>query len=40
VEFTIEQLKEVKEVSAILKRIISHILGKESVGERLLVSAI
>jgi DNA repair protein RecO (recombination protein O) len=40
VEFTIHKPKEVKEVSAVLKRIISHILGKESVGERLLVSSI
>jgi DNA repair protein RecO (recombination protein O) len=39
VEFAANKSESVKEVSAILKRIISHILGRESVGERILVTA-
>lgn len=35
-EFTSEKPNEVKEISFILKRIISHILGKDVVGERIL----
>lgn len=40
IEFALNKPTPVKEVSAILKRIISHILGKESVGERILVTAV
>ncbi|MGI8494074.1 MAG: DNA repair protein RecO [Pyrinomonadaceae bacterium] len=34
-----EQDDQVREVSVILKRIISHILGKENIGERILTAA-
>lgn len=37
VEFTSEMKEEVKEISIILKRIISHILGKEAIGEKILI---
>ena len=39
VEFTDGKNDQVKELSALLKRIISHTLGKESVGERILTAA-
>lgn len=38
IEETRDNESEVKEISHILKRIISHILGKETVGERILVA--
>lgn len=38
IEFAENKEAQVREVSAILRRIISHILGKESVGERILVA--
>lgn len=38
VEFALEKKDEVRGISAILKRIISHILGKEGVGERILIA--
>jgi DNA repair protein RecO (recombination protein O) len=37
VEFTKNNLADVKEISLILKRIISNILGREVVGEKVLV---
>lgn len=37
-ELAAEKGEQVKELSAVLKRIISHILGKESVGERTLTA--
>lgn len=39
IEFAAGKNEQIREVSAILKRIISHILGKESVGERILIAA-
>jgi DNA repair protein RecO (recombination protein O) len=39
VEYAAGKEELIREVSGILKRIISHILGKESVGERILVAA-
>ena len=36
IEYTRDKSAEVKEISHILKRIISHVLGKETVGERIL----
>lgn len=38
VEFTKNNVEEVRGISQILKRIISHILGKESIGERVLIA--
>lgn len=38
IEFAKEKTTQVNEISAILKRIISHILGRESIGERNLVA--
>jgi DNA repair protein RecO (recombination protein O) len=38
IEFTLNKSEEVREISQILKRIISHILGKENVGERSLIA--
>jgi DNA repair protein RecO (recombination protein O) len=38
IELTCEKAMEVKEISLILKRIISHVLGKETVGERILTA--
>jgi DNA repair protein RecO (recombination protein O) len=38
VEHSINKNESVRDVSAIMKRMISHILGKESVGERSLVA--
>ena len=40
VEWTTDKQAEVKEISQILKRIISNILGKEIVGERILMASI
>lgn len=37
-EFAKNYLHDVKEVSIILRRIISHILGKETVGEKILAA--
>lgn len=37
IDLTRDKFAEVKEISHILKRIISHVLGKETVGERILV---
>lgn len=37
-EFTADKGEQVRELSALLKRIISHTLGKESVGERILTA--
>lgn len=37
VEFTADKTVEVKEISAILKRIISNILGRETVSEKVLL---
>ncbi len=37
--FTAQKIEAVVEVSTILKRMIAHILGKESVGERILATA-
>ncbi len=37
-ELTSNKSETVKEISVILKRIISHILGRESVGERVLIT--
>jgi DNA repair protein RecO (recombination protein O) len=39
IEYTRENQAEVKEISHILKRIISQVLGKETVGERILVAS-
>lgn len=39
IEYGAGQAGDIREISTILKRIISHVLGKESVGERILVSA-
>lgn len=39
IEFAAKKSPSVREVSAIMKRIISHILGKETVGERVLIAA-
>lgn len=39
VEWTGEKRAEIKEISFILKRIISHILGKEIVGDKILAFA-
>lgn len=36
-EFTKDNIEDVREVSNILKRIISNILGKETVGEKILI---
>lgn len=38
VESTLDKLEEVRGISQILKRIISHILGRESIGERVLIA--
>ena len=38
VEYAENRKEDVKEVSAILRRIIANILGKESVGEKILVA--
>lgn len=38
INYTREKFAEVKEISLILKRIISHVLGKDTVGERILVA--
>lgn len=38
VKFTADKLESIKETSFILKRIISNILGKEVVGERIVVA--
>lgn len=38
IEFTRDKSAELKEISHILKRIISHVLGKETVGERILTA--
>jgi DNA repair protein RecO (recombination protein O) len=38
VEWTTDKQDQLKEISAILKRIISNILGKEIVGERILTA--
>lgn len=38
IEYVVDRSEPVREVSAILKRIISHILGKENIGERILVA--
>lgn len=39
IDLTRDKSAEVKEISHILKRIISHVLGKETVGERILVAS-
>ncbi len=38
VEYTLDKPEEVRTISQILKRIISHILGKENFGERVLAA--
>jgi DNA repair protein RecO (recombination protein O) len=38
VEFTNDQQMDVRNVSSILKRIITHILGKESLSEKVLIA--
>ena len=38
-EIAKDKNEQLREVSVVLKRIISHILGKESVGERVLIAA-
>lgn len=38
VEFTVDKQESVKEISFILKRIISNILGREVVGEKILLA--
>ncbi len=40
VEFAGNHKADVKEVSVILRRIISHILGKETVGEKILTASL
>ncbi len=37
-ESAIDKIEEVREISQILKRIISHILGRETVGEKILIT--
>lgn len=39
IEFAQNRVEQVREVSGVLRRIIAHILGKESVGEQILISA-
>lgn len=39
IEFADHKVQEVREVSAILKKIIAHILGRESVGEQSMMTA-
>lgn len=38
VEFSAEMSEEVREISIVLRRLISNVLGKESVGERILTA--
>lgn len=38
IEKTKDKSEELKEISSILKRIISNILGREIVGEKILVA--
>jgi DNA repair protein RecO (recombination protein O) len=38
-EFTKDKIDESREVSAVLKRIISNVLGRESVGEKILIAS-
>ena len=40
VEFAASRNSDVREVSVILRRIISHILGKETVGEKILTASL
>lgn len=37
-EQTLENAEEVQKISKIMKQIISHILGKESIGEKILIA--
>lgn len=39
IEYAAEKGEQIKDLSSVLKRIISHILGRESVGERILTAA-
>jgi DNA repair protein RecO (recombination protein O) len=39
IESTENKIERVKEVSLVMKRIIAHVLGKENVGERVLVAS-
>ena len=39
IENDLENIESVRDLSRILKKIIAHILGKETVGERILVAA-
>ncbi len=39
IEFTIDKIENVREVSTVLKRIISNVLGKENVGEKILFAS-
>jgi DNA repair protein RecO (recombination protein O) len=38
-EFTKDKIEDVREVSAVLKRIISNVLGRETVGEKILIAS-
>lgn len=38
VEFTADRQEEVKNLSYVLKRVISHIIGKDIVGEKILIA--
>ena len=38
IKFAADKIGQVREVSNILKKIIAHILGKESVGERVMIA--
>ena len=37
-EYTMDKVEDVREVSNILKRLISNILGKETVGEKIIIA--
>jgi DNA repair protein RecO (recombination protein O) len=36
-KYAVERREEVREISEVLKRIIAHVLGRESVGEKILI---
>lgn len=40
IESTKDKIEEVRGISQVLKRVISHILGRETVGERVLIAQI